>query len=115
MNEYNLGPVDAIPPGEGRDFVVAGERIAVFRLRDSRLFATQARCPHRDGPLADGLTGDGLVVCPFHGWKFSLDTGLPVLGECGIAVYPVRTDADQNLRLTLTPARHEAPAVCETS
>ena len=99
--EISLGPLSAIPPGEGREFVVEGVEVAVFRLRDGGVRATQARCPHREGPLADGLTGGNTVVCPFHSWKFDLSTGLPVLGDCSIRVYPVRIDADGLIFLTL--------------
>jgi hypothetical protein len=60
----NLGPIDRIPLGEGREFEVEGELIAVFRARDGGVFGAQARCPHRAGHLADGVVGGGLVVCP---------------------------------------------------
>ena len=70
-----LGPVAAIAPGQGRCFIVAGEEIAVFRQRDGRLFATQNRCPHKQGPLSEGIMGDGKVICPLHAHKFNLATG----------------------------------------
>lgn len=71
----NLGSIDKIPLGEGRVFLVGGVEIAVFRQRDGKLFATQSRCPHRNGPLADGLVGAGSVVCPLHAKKFDLESG----------------------------------------
>jgi nitrite reductase (NADH) small subunit len=101
VTEISLGPLSAIPPGEGREFTADGVEVAVFHLRDGTVRATQARCPHRDGPLADGLTGGNTVVCPFHAWKFDLTSGQPVLGECPIRVFPVRTDADGLVYLTL--------------
>ncbi len=100
MNEIKLGSVDQIPPGEGREFVVNGTKLAVFHLRDGSVYATQAECPHRQGPLADGLTGNGIVVCPFHAWKFELATGLPIFGECAIQTYPVHLE-NQELVVTL--------------
>jgi nitrite reductase (NADH) small subunit len=78
----NLGPVERIPLGEGREFAVEGELIAVFRLRGGRLHATQAKCPHRDGPLADGIIGGGSVICPLHAFKFGLEAGQPIGNEC---------------------------------
>lgn len=45
-----LGPVDQIPVGEGRAYGVAGEQIAVFRLRDGSLRAVSAACPHKAAP-----------------------------------------------------------------
>ena len=71
----NLGSVDFIPLGEGRAYKVGDVGIAVFRQRDGKLFATQSQCPHRQGPLADGIVGAGTVICPFHAWKFDLATG----------------------------------------
>jgi nitrite reductase (NADH) small subunit len=96
--EVTLGPLSLIPPGEGRNFEVAGERIAVFHTRAGQVFATQAACPHKNGPLADGLVGADVVICPLHAWKFDLNTGEPLLGTCKLKTYPVRTN-DQGLVL----------------
>ena len=90
----NLGPATQIPPGEGRVFVVGDRPLAVFRARDGRVFAAEASCPHRQGPLADGLLGacggGCVVVCPLHAYRFDLATGAPV-GHDGppLATYPV--------------------------
>ena len=74
--QINLGSIDKIAPGHSRCFLVGGEEIAVFRQRDGRLFATQNRCPHKQGPLTEGLVGDGKVICPLHAHKFNLETGV---------------------------------------
>ena len=87
--EITLGPVAAIPEGEGRTFEVDGRRLAVFRARDGALFATQADCPHRQGPLADGLLGSGTLICPLHSLKFDLTTGKALNGDCSLQVYPL--------------------------
>jgi nitrite reductase (NADH) small subunit len=71
----NLGSAEAIPVGQGRCYVVAGQEIAVFRQRDGKLFATQNLCPHRQGPLSEGLVGSGKVICPLHAHHFDLETG----------------------------------------
>ena len=71
----NLGTTSAIPRGQGRCYIVAGEEIAVFRQRDGRIFATQNRCPHKQGPLSEGVVGDGKVICPLHAHHFSLECG----------------------------------------
>ena len=49
-----LGPLDQIPSGEGRAFDIAGEQVAVFRLRNGALRAVSAACPHKGGPIATG-------------------------------------------------------------
>lgn len=90
---YRLGPVSSIPPGEGRNFRVERTKIAVFRTRDGELYGTQAQCPHRDGPLADGLVGGGRIVCPFHAYAFELATGEPVMNSCpALRTYRIWTD-----------------------
>lgn len=99
--EITLGPLDLIPVGEGRNFEVAGERIAVFRTRAGRVFATQAACPHKNGPLADGLVGANFVICPLHAWKFDLSTGEPLMGTCRLKTYPIRMDERGDVILTL--------------
>lgn len=71
----DLGGIENIPPGLGRCYIVEGEEIAVFRQRDGRLFATQNRCPHRQGPLSEGICGADKVICPLHAHKFELSTG----------------------------------------
>ena len=75
MTDVVIGSVDGIPVGEARTFAVDGKQIAVFRLRDGSLRAIDAVCPHRGGPLADGLADDRVVVCPLHGHTFDVCTG----------------------------------------
>ena len=99
--EHMIGRVSQIPKGEGRTFEVAGERVAVFRTWAGEVFATQAECPHRQGPLADGLTGNGVVICPLHDRTYSLRDGSGVNTECSIAVFPARVTADGTILLTL--------------
>ncbi len=89
--EHRLGPVSAIPVGEGRAFAVGDEQVAVFRLRDGTLRATQARCPHAGGPLADGQLDPSTIVCPLHLRAFSFTDGRRAEGE-RITVHEVRED-----------------------
>lgn len=86
--QVTLGPVQSIPEGEGRCFDVGGRKLAVFRARSGRVFAVQATCPHRGGPLADGLVGGHFVICPLHALKFDLETGKSSDGSAPLATYP---------------------------
>ncbi len=86
----DLGPVEFIPLGEGRAYTVQDLTIAVFRQRDGRLFATDNTCPHRGGPLADGIVGAGKVICPLHARKFDLATGRCLEEDVAVRTYPVR-------------------------
>jgi nitrite reductase (NADH) small subunit len=49
--------------------------IAVFRTADDRVFALVDRCPHKGGPLSEGIVQGCAVACPLHGWVIHLDTG----------------------------------------
>ena len=99
----DLGHSAVIPPGEGRIFEVGSSRVAIFRTRRGELFATQAECPHRGGPLADGIVGEGRVVCPLHGLEFDLRTGEAVARQCEpLVTYAVGESADG--RILLGPA-----------
>jgi nitrite reductase (NADH) small subunit len=96
-----LGTLAAIPKGEGRTYELGPTRVAVFHGRDGRVFATQAECPHRGGPLADGLVGGTTLVCPLHEWSFDLLSGMALHGSCGISVYPCHIDDHGSVVLEL--------------
>ncbi len=66
--------VENIPLREGRSVQVGDHIVAIFNLGD-RFLALENRCPHRGGPLADGIVSAGTVVCPLHAWKVDLTTG----------------------------------------
>ena len=100
QTETPLGPVDQIPPGEGRVFSVGGKEIAVFHTRSGQVYAVQAECPHKNGPLADGLVGGTTVMCPFHSRKFDLVTGIGMQGDCDLQTYPVRLGESGEMWLT---------------
>jgi nitrite reductase (NADH) small subunit len=87
---HAVGRVDEVPPGEGRAFVAGGVQVAVFRLRDGSLHATQAACPHAGGPLADGQTDVDVLVCPLHLYAYRWSDGASTSGAAPIRVYPVR-------------------------
>ena len=67
--------IEEIPLGLGHAFQVRERILAIFRTREGKVFATDNRCPHRGGPLADGLLAGEMVVCPLHLFKFHLATG----------------------------------------
>jgi nitrite reductase (NADH) small subunit len=98
----NLGSVDRIPLGQGKSFEVQGKFVAVFRSRDGSVFATQAVCPHKGGPLADGLLGHCTLVCPLHACGFDVSSGKSVGHTYGaLKIYPVSLNAREQLILTL--------------
>jgi nitrite reductase (NADH) small subunit len=112
-----LTSCQSIPVREGRAIDAGGRQIAVFNLGDSFL-AVESRCPHRGGPLADGILCGSSVVCPLHAWTFDLETGRvknhPESRAC-LATFPVRIEAGiVSVQLPAEP--HDAdsePAVCD--
>ena len=102
---HQLGSIDRIPLGEARVYRVEGRDVAVFRCRTGEVFATSAQCPHRGGPLADGLVGGHSVICPMHRFVFDLRTGEGTGRECGrLATHQVSVTAAGDLTLALALA-----------
>lgn len=99
MTEFLIGAVDEIPPGEGRTFAVEDAQVAVFRLRDGSLRALDAVCPHKGGPLADGLADEAVVVCPLHGATYDMCTGAEAGGGEPVRSYPV-SDVDGQIQIS---------------
>jgi nitrite reductase (NADH) small subunit len=83
-----VGAVDDVPLLEGRSVTVDGRRVAVFRLPDGWA-AVDAACPHRGGPLGDGLVAERCVTCPLHGRRFDLMTGEQHGGDDVVGVHDV--------------------------
>ncbi len=77
-----------VPFGEGRALTVEGRTIALFRAAEG-WYALDAVCPHKGGPLADGLLADRRVICPLHEQAFDLATGEALAGGAGVQAYPV--------------------------
>jgi nitrite reductase (NADH) small subunit len=82
-----------IPQREGRAVTVAGEEVAIFHIGD-RYLTIENRCPHKGGPLCDGIVSGTTVVCPLHGQRFDLETGMPVLASqpACVATFPTRVE-----------------------
>jgi len=77
-----------VPFGEGRAAVVGSRRVAVFNTA-SGWYALDAVCPHRGGPLEDGIVADHSVICPLHERRFDLATG-ESFGDCtGVVTHRV--------------------------
>lgn len=75
MGEYvSVAKTGEIPVGEGRAFTVKGRRIAVF-FKDDNYFALNDFCPHMGASLAEGYVDGTGVICPWHAWKFCIQSG----------------------------------------
>ncbi len=90
--KISLGSLEKIPLGQGFCFIVEEKEIAVFRPRSGGLCAVSNRCPHRQGPLCDGVIDERNVICPYHGHKFDLQTGLGSEASERVEVYSVQEE-----------------------
>ena len=89
-------------PGEAREFA-AGSRPLCIANVDGVIHAVDNECPHRGGPLADGMIERGKLICPWHAWSFDPATGATVNSHEKVAVYPV-TIVGEDVLIEFDPA-----------
>ena len=96
MSWIAIGSITDIPVRGARLVAVPEGRIAVFRTIDDRIFALADRCPHRSGPLSQGIVHGTAVTCPLHNWVISLQTGAALGADEGaVRTFPVRVEDGQ--------------------
>ncbi len=84
-------------PAEGRakEFLCSGKPVCVACV-DGALSAMDNVCPHRGGPLSDGVIMDGKLVCPWHGWQFDAKTGISAqVPDTGVEVYTISIEGEE--------------------
>ena len=88
--------LDEIPPSQARTVRADNTVIAIFRLKDNRVKAVENRCPHKNGPLAEGIVSGDDVLCPLHNWRIHLDSGEVAAPDEGcVKTYPVKVEDGQ--------------------
>ena len=92
MTWIDICAIDDIPVRGARKLKTAQGCIAVFRTAENEVFATSNTCPHKGGPLADGIVHGQSVTCPLHNWVFDLETGQARGEDAAIATYPLRVE-----------------------
>jgi len=95
-SEHNWTPItkaENIPSRQGRAVTIGGMDLAIFNV-NGRFFAIDNRCPHKGGPLSDGIVAGTTVVCPLHGWRFDLESGLAARATAPACVttFPTRVE-----------------------
>ena len=75
MNWIAIGTLDDIPLRGARCVKTPMGRIGVFRTAENQVFAIEDHCPHKGGPLSQGIVHGTSVTCPLHNWVISLETG----------------------------------------
>lgn len=94
----DIGALADIPREGGRVVKTRAGCVAVFRAADDTVFALDDRCPHKGGPLSEGIVHGHSVTCPLHAWVFDMGTGTAQGADEGqVGTYPVRVEAGRVL------------------
>ena len=98
MNWIAIGSVEDIPMRGARCVNTPQGRIAVFRTADDKVFAIEDQCPHKQGPLSQGIVHGNAVTCPLHNWVISLETGKAQGADEGaVRTIPVKIEGNRLL------------------
>ena len=92
-NWIDIAALDEVPLRGARMVKTAEGCVAVFRTAADEVYAIDNACPHKKGPLADGIVHDKYVTCPLHNWVISLETGAAQGQDEGqVATFPARIE-----------------------
>ncbi|KUO57460.1 MAG: tRNA-(guanine-N1)-methyltransferase [Alphaproteobacteria bacterium BRH_c36] len=94
----DIGALDDIPRQGARLVKTQIGCLALFRTATDEVFALDDKCPHKGGPLSQGIVHGASVTCPLHNWVISLDTGLAQGADKGeVTTFPVRSEGGRIL------------------
>ena len=98
MNWIEIGSINDIPRRGARCVATPTGKIAVLRTADDKVFAIDDRCPHKGGPLSQGIVHGAAVTCPLHNWVIALDTGKALGADEGaVRTYPIKVEGERLL------------------
>ena len=97
MSWIDIGAVEDIPLPGARVIKTPLGCVGLFRTGPAEVFAASNACPHKGGPLSEGIVHGQSVTCPLHNWVFDLNTGQAKGEDGAIAVYPTRVEAGRVL------------------
>jgi len=90
-----IGSISDIPRRGARCIETPQGKIAVFRTAEDRVFAIEDHCPHKGGPLSQGIVHGAAVTCPLHNWVISLETGKALGADEGaVRTLPIKVEND---------------------
>ena len=92
-NWVKVAPIEEIPKLGARVVCHGDENIAVFRTAEDEVFAMLDKCPHKGGPLSQGIVAGKQVTCPLHGMNICFTDGKVVAPDEGcVTTYPVKIE-----------------------
>jgi nitrite reductase (NADH) small subunit len=105
----DIGALDAIPIRGARVVKTPAGCIAVFRTAADEAYAIEDRCPHKGGPLSQGIVHDKAVTCPLHNWVINLETGAAQGADTGqVTTIPLKIENGRLLLDAATVAARKA-------
>ncbi|RKZ53770.1 MAG: nitrite reductase (NAD(P)H) small subunit [Candidatus Parabeggiatoa sp. nov. 3] len=101
-NRHHIGHLKDIPRLGSRVISTEQGEIAVFRTTDDNVFAVSNRCPHKNGPLSEGIVHGHTVTCPLHNLRLNLENGQAIAPDEGcVERFTVHVDASGELFLEM--------------
>ncbi|OUD10515.1 nitrite reductase (NAD(P)H) small subunit [Marivivens niveibacter] len=92
-NWIDIGALNDIPRQGARVVKTQSGCVAVFRTLNDDVFALEDRCPHKNGPLSEGIVHGSKVTCPLHNWVFDMNTGEAQGNDEGsVPTYPAKVE-----------------------
>lgn len=105
MNWLEICALDDINPLGSRVVAYSKGDIAIFRTADDQVFALDDRCPHKNGPLSQGIVYGHQVACPLHNWQIDLASGEALAPDVGCAHRHEAKVEHGRVFLALNPAK----------
>ena len=104
MTWVRIGELSDIPVRGARCVVTPMGKIGVFRTAENDVYAIEDHCPHKGGPLTQGIVHGASVTCPLHNWVIDLETGKALGADNGqVKTLPIRLNGTV-IELGLDPA-----------
>ncbi|WP_100400682.1 nitrite reductase small subunit NirD [Bacillus sp. FJAT-44742] len=95
VNKLKVADVSEVVEGIGKEVVIEGHSIALFKLKSGKIKAIENSCPHKGGPLSQGIVSGDNVFCPLHDWKVCVNDGM-VQGPDEGCVQTYKVDVDDD-------------------
>lgn len=108
-NWIDIAALNDVPPRGARVVKTRLGCVAIFRTAEDKVFAIDDACPHKKGPLSEGIVHGNAVTCPMHNWVIDLETGMAKGADAGqVNTYEIKVEDGRILldgaRLLARPA-----------
>jgi NAD(P)H-dependent nitrite reductase small subunit len=91
MTFVKAAAITEVKKDKSKVVTVNGKEIALFNV-DGKIYAIQNHCPHRSGPLGEGVLEGEVVACPWHGWRFNVTNGKNAVMPVSVKTYEVKVE-----------------------